>query len=532
MKLMDFTKYRGLIVMAASLTLAGCTGDFDSMNTDPNGNSQGDPGYMVAYIQERGCRMGSWEYQVGDNLHTNLYAQYFANSATYFNSDSYTYNSAWVTDGFWNSFFVDTYGQFQDLKKVVADKPEYGNILQTARIFAAQAAAQITDTFGDVPYSCDANGKPDNRYDSQKDIYTDIFKELTEAVTYLKANKTSASQMAFSANQDLIYDGDLDKWIRLGNSLRLRYALRLAYIDAATAKKEGEAALADNGGLMKDNGDNAGVYISGAGSNGWPLFQISGWGEFCMSKTMEDILKKTSTVLDPRTILWFGHTSGSTAAKPEYKGIPNGLSATDMAAYAATDRSYVWGLENMPGWNTNNNDESTFVLSKRQKVMSYDETCFLRAEAALRGWTGAGNAEDWYLKGIQASFDAERAGVDPTSYSTADDQTYKTTGKVAWSSASDLEGHLNQIITQKWLGLYPNGMEAWAEFRRTGYPALNPVAVSLEPTISAANGEFVKKLRYPDDEIRENPNATDKSLNQGKGDGMNVRVWWDTARYK
>jgi len=150
----------------------------------------------------------------------------------------------------------------------------------------------------------------------------------------------------------------------------------------------------------------------------------------------------------------------------------------------------------------------------------------------LRGWAGAGNAETAYTDGIKASFAFEREGIDESLYSNANDNTYITTGSVAWSSESTLEGHLKQILTQKWLALYPNGVEAWTEFRRTGYPALTPVVVSLESTINAANGEFVKKLRYTDDERRENPNATKATLNQNKGDGMNIRVWWDTNRYK
>ena len=137
-----------------------------------------------------------------------------------------------------------------------------------------------------------------------------------------------------------------------------------------------------------------------------------------------------------------------------------------------------------------------------------------------------------YLAGIQASFDNERANVEPSLYSTKNDETYKNSGSVAWETQSSLEGHLEQIMTQKWLALYPNGVEAWTEFRRTGYPKLTPVKLSLDPSINADKGEFIKKLRYVDDEIRENPNATKKSLNDGKGDGSNVRVWWDTGRYK
>ena len=126
-----------------------------------------------------------------------------------------------------------------------------------------------------------------------------------------------------------------------------------------------------------------------------------------------------------------------------------------------------------------------------------------------------------------------RAMAPAGSYSTENDDAYISTGKVAWNNADDFETKLEKIISQKWLGIYPNSEEAWAEFRRTGYPKLTPVMQSLEPTINAANGEFIKKLRYVDNELSNNKEyATDPSLNGGKGDGLSVRVWWDTARYK
>lgn len=91
---------------------------------------------------------------------------------------------------------------------------------------------------------------------------------------------------------------------------------------------------------------------------------------------------------------------------------------------------------------------------------------------------------------------------------------------------------MKKIITQKWIALYPDGFEAWSEFRRTGYPELSPVNQSADASINPAKGEFVKKIRYPDAERRDNPNSTLSTLNQNQGDGMNVRVWWDTKKYK
>ena len=165
-------------------------------------------------------------------------------------------------------------------------------------------------------------------------------------------------------------------------------------------------------------------------------------------------------------------------------------------------------------------------------LMNYAEVCFLKAEAAIRGWQGAGDAKANYEAGIRASLEEMRAMAPAGSYTTADDDAYITTGNVAWNDADDFETKLEKIITQKWIGIFPNAEEAWAEFRRTGYPELQPVVQSLDPSIDPANNEFIKKLRYVDNELNNNnANATDPSLNGGQGDGMNVRVWWDTSRY-
>jgi hypothetical protein len=153
----------------------------------------------------------------------------------------------------------------------------------------------------------------------------------------------------------------------------------------------------------------------------------------------------------------------------------------------------------------------------------------LKAEAALRGWAGAGDAKENYIAGIRASFDEARAGVSASLYSTAADDAYINGGDVKWDAAASFETKLKQIITQKWIGIYPNGTEAWTEFRRTGYPALAPVVKSDNDLIKA--GEFIKKFRYIDDERNLNHYSKESSLNQGKGDGQNVRVWWDTNRY-
>ena len=136
--------------------------------------------------------------------------------------------------------------------------------------------------------------------------------------------------------------------------------------------------------------------------------------------------------------------------------------------------------------------------------------------------------------GIRASFEDARKDADASyyiaDYKPENDDVYINGGNVKWDNGADFEAKLKKIITQKWIAIYPNGVEAWSEFRRTGYPLFNPVVACDIDDIKA--GEFIKKLRYVDDERSLNPNATNPSVNNNQGDGPHVRVWWDTKRYK
>ncbi len=516
-----------------SLVLS-CTGDFEKMNENPLAAKEVSPNLILPKMIDYGFNCRSWEYQVGDNLHTNLYAQYFANTASYFPSGRYEWKDGWVKDGFWRSYYVYLSKNLNEVKIMLEKHPEYENMYQVMRIISAMGAARTTDCFGDIPYFEAGQGIIESKYDTQKDIYYDIFKELTEAVSILKSNK--ANQDTYG-NQDILFAGDLNKWIKLANSLRLRYALRLSFIDAQKAKAEGEAAL--NEQLMESNSDNAGIK-NAMENGGHSLWTISFWNEFRVSKTMIDIMLKESSVNDPRLPLWFSQTQGYAYGNSDvqYQGVPNGLPASELSKpeYAAVNNSCVWGLYVYPDWNQKEKGSVSEgsvpqgTIVKPQIIMNYAEVCFLKAEAALRGWNGAGNAKENYEAGIKASFAEARDGVATSLYTTSNDDDYINGGKVQWKESNDFETKLKQIITQKWIAIYPNGTEAWTEFRRTGYPELSPVIQSDLSVIKS--GEFIKKLRYIDDELKLNHYSKENSLNQGKGDGQNVRVWWDTGRYK
>ncbi|MDD4516114.1 SusD/RagB family nutrient-binding outer membrane lipoprotein [Massilibacteroides sp.] len=520
----------------SSLMFVACTDSFEDMNKNSQTANEVSPSLLLPKMQDYGFNNNSWEYQVGPNLHTNLYSQYFANTATYFNSGRYGYNNAWVNDGYWKSYYTYLPKYLNIVKEQVKTRTDYTYMFQVMRIISAMGAIRTTDVFGDIPYTEGGIGINQPKYDTQKDIYYDVFNELGEAVDVLKSNMEN--QKAYG-EEDLFFNGDYAKWIKLANSLRLRYALRISFIDPEKAKLEGEKALKEE--MMISNADNAAVRNSTL-DEGHCLFIISYWNEFRMSKTMEKILKETSTVEDPRMPIWFGQTIGWVNGESDiqFQGTPNGLSTSDLGLdeYKATNNSSVWGFYAYKQWNLNakgsKSGTPSGIVEKPMMLMNYAEVCFLKAEAAIRGWSGAGSAAENYEAGIRASFEEGRAQVEDKSViDTSKDDTYITTGFAKWDEAADFETRLKKIITQKWIAMYPNGDEAWSEFRRTGYPDLMPISQSEEPSINPENGEFIKKLRYVDDERRENKdNALSSDNNQGQGDGMNVRVWWDTKRYK
>lgn len=541
----------GLACILAGMTIS-CTGDFDNMNNNPLAATEVTPSLLLTKMEEYGFNCRSWEYQVGNNLYTNDYAQYISNTATYFQTSNYAWKDSWANDGFWKSYYTYLAKPLKETSSMIEKYPQYSNIYQMMRILSAMGAARTTDMFGDVPYFNASTGEITPKYDSQKDIYYDVFNELTEAVTSLASN----TEQTDPGSNDIIFGGDVSKWIKLGNACRLRYAMRLRYIDAAKSKTEAEAALKAN--LMESNDDNAGIEQTFS-NNGHSLYTIAFWNEFRTSKTMIDMMLKSSSVIDPRISLWYSKTQAwqygtqyQDADKKipvvEWQGVPNGRT-TFVNQYGVENNSCVWGLCGYPGWNNAakgsvasggtasdfNGGSTTVVLP--MIIFNYSEVCFLKAEAALFGYSGAGDAKSNYESGIKASFAEARSVVDASYYSTKDDNSYISGGDVAWGTST--EDNFRRIITQKWIGIYPNSIEAWAEFRRTGYPIYDGTHQGLRPievnnSSSIPQGQFVKRFRYLDDEIKLNPNASDASLNSNQNSdptSMNVRVWWDTKRY-
>ena len=346
--------------------------------------------------------------------------------------------------------------------------------------------------------------------------------------------------------------------MRFANSMRLRMALRISNVAPERAKKEAEAALNNKWGLMQSNADNMqtvpkhapvdmGGEDSGGDENGLAMCSVAYGGESVLSKDMENfyrnlsdggkdyILKtgrnnSTTKQIDPRCLVcWYrGGMTASTLATGEdsqrndFIGCERGAQAPDISMdplkYSLTRTVKDGASKDLP-------DDHWFNYSRPTVWFGYAESLFLKAEAALRGWTGADltmDAEGYFRAGVKASMDYYHI-------STADTDKYIDGLKALKSGvfqSGDREKQLEAIITQKWMAVFPNGNEGWADFRRTDYPALRNQLSNFSGG-DVPNGKLIKRLLYPYNESQNKYFQTHTELQTINTQG--TRLWLDVA---
>ena len=290
-----------LITFCTTSLLVSCTDQFEELNTRPDVLVADNVdvsllGQAFAQSQYNAMHGLHWRFQISENLFSDLYSQYFATTAANFDSDRYVEVGRWI-DLCWGSF----YGQAAPNIKFVEDfTSENGLTVENAvaKIWKIQGYHRVTDYWGPAIYSQFGNGETSVAYDTQEEIYRSFFPTLDEAVSVLKAN-TGAN--AFGSN-DQLFGGDAQKWLTFANTLRLRLAMRVSYVDPALAQAEAEKAIAD--GVMMSNDDNAYLLTTANSLN--PFSTITNWGEFRMSALMESILEGYQ---DPRIGKYFSEAS-------------------------------------------------------------------------------------------------------------------------------------------------------------------------------------------------------------------------------
>lgn len=505
------------LAILSGIQFSSCTKDFEELNKDKTKLTEltkTEFPYLFSRAQSASS-YAFWRYQVAQNLFADLYCQYYATSATYFPSDRYVVRMDWM-QWHWIPIYTEAVPQLKTLLEQT-DASSAENAL--AKIMWVYTFHRVTDYYGPIPYF--KAGEPGRTvaYDAQDKIYADFFVKLNEAVTVLKGKTAEKPYGSF----DLMYGGDVNKWIKFANSLRLRLALRISKVDPAKAKTEAEAAVA--AGVMADTGDDALMTKSEAGGDFNGLAGISVWNEFRMSASMESVLKGFE---DPRIGVYFQPASNTGT----YEGLRNGLSPAQLgiAANSNDNNSNVgerWTKGKGAAWTGQN--------TTPQNIMAAAESYLLRAEGALNGWAMGGSAQELYEKGIETSLKQWGvSGAAATAYISStktpiapgDQQASPALSNipVKWGSSVDVQRE--QIGTQKWLAVFPDGIEAWAEFRRTRYPKLYPLVNSDNADVPV--GQVLRRIPFLDLEKNTNQEAVNDAVRLLNGpDKANTPLWWD-----
>ncbi|MFI5130971.1 MAG: SusD/RagB family nutrient-binding outer membrane lipoprotein [Chitinophagales bacterium] len=476
----------GIGIVASLLTIQSCDKikDFDDLNVNPNLTTSPIPSALLTNVQSNlGANL---VFDAGGaNTGSGLYAQYFSETqyteVSRYNKPNYNYDAYYV-------------GPLNDLQNIINYNSDpatagtaaiYGsnkNQIAIARILKAHYVKFLTDITGDLPYFNalkGGSGVITSAYDAQSAIYADLLKELTEAVDQFDNGTT--------VQGDIIYAGNVAKWKKYANSLRLLIAINMLKVDANAGKAAFTAALAHSAGVISENSDNVVInYVGGTFPNPfYNYYNITLRLDFAESKTMTDQLSSTN---DAR-INVYGSSS---------KGFPYGLTRDNAILFANANPDYANILA--PAQRQTNSPLT---------ILSAGYINLVRAEAAHRGWTTE-NKNTLYATGIQASYDQWALGSAATFIASA---PIALTG-----AASDL----TKIATQEWVAAYPNGLEGYNIYRRTGIPALTPAPGTTAIPRRAPYGTN----DYSYNSANVGPAAAGYTVN-GISDSQYGRIWWD-----
>ncbi|WP_102407669.1 SusD/RagB family nutrient-binding outer membrane lipoprotein [Parabacteroides bouchesdurhonensis] len=534
-----------IFCILAMCMLFACTKNFQDINTDQSGITEEDMNIDFKNLQiplgiiQQGIYFNydfgkgkNWPFQMMQNLNADMFSGYMHDykplNGGSSNSD---YN---LQDGWNGTNWGYTYAYiFPQIKKLEdSTKLQYPTIHALAKILKVEVMHRISDYYGPIVYS--SFGDPSGEFmpDTQQEAYYTFFDDLDIAVDLLAEHLSTESTAPDIATMDIILDGKYQSWIKFANSLRMRLAIRIAMADPQKARTEFVKALNDPYGVFELANEQVAVSTRDSYQN--PLGEINRvWNEAFMNASMESILNGYE---DPRREVFFEPCPDDVSMigengekkvvnlKGKYKGIRQGTCFSHLL-YASHSKIYV--------------NQTTDAI-----LMTAAEVWFLRAEAALRGWTGE-NVEACYRQGVNVSFQQWRAMGEVDGYLDSDrigadyidafdpNNNIEARCKVSprWLETASNEEKLEKIITQKWLAVFPEGCEAWAEQRRTGYPRLFPVRFNNSRNGSIDTEIMIRRLNFPAELADTDPEQYQALVRVlGGEDSAGARLWWDTGR--
>lgn len=522
-----------------------CTDNFQQLNTDKSGITEEqmqidynnlriplDVAQQGIYFNYDFGKGKNWPYQLMQNLNADMFSGYMHDYKPHnggSNNTDYNLQDGWNGTN-WLYSYAYTLPQLK--KSEDSTRLNYPLLHAITKILKVEAMHRVSDIYGPIIYSNFGVEGGDYLPETQQQVYMAFFEDLEEAIQLLTEYGENETELSIIPRFDIILDGTHTSWLKLANSLRMRLAIRVAMAAPEKGKAEFLKSLNHPGGYFTEPGDLAIVSTKNGYLN--PLGEINRvWNESQMNASIASILNGYE---DPRRGLFFEpcpndieyqDAQGNTVTLPlkgQYRGIRQGTGFSHQQ-FLNYSKIYV--------------NQSTAPI-----LMTAAEIWFLRAEAALRGWTPE-NTEYCYTQGVATSFrqwnvtssvdeylDSDRIGAnyeDP--FEPVNNIEARCRVSPRWIESAPQEEKLEKIITQKWLAVFPEGCEAWAEQRRTGYPRLFPVRVNNSRNGSIDTETMIRRLPFPGDLSDTDPqqyNALVQAL--GGADHGGTRLWWDTGR--
>ena len=501
-----------MLGLLSTLFIAGCTKDFKEINTDPN-RTKNVPTINLISSAEKSL-IDDTQDEWFSGRQGLLWSQYWS-QRNYTSEDRFSIRQS-VNSQYWTRIYTNIM-DLEEIIKICNDPiksqiidASYGDAkgqIAVANVLKSYAFQMLVSTYGDIPYeeAFDAQNNPTPAYSTQKMIFLDLLKKLKASADYL----VTVEEPVFSSG-DLIYNGDAILWSKFANSLRLKIAIRLSKVTDAEIVAARNLAIAEAaGGAFTSNDDIAAIKYLGDGQSNAPMydgFYTARRNDMTPSSQFVDLLKGLDDKLnnkvnpfngltDPRLSIWVPK------AKGVYRGMPYGLEDKDASAL----RAFAANIYNAK--NIVLHADATVIL------MDYAEVCFIQSE--LNNWD-----QTWYEDGITASLE----------YWGADAATYVPTVPLA---------NKENVLTQKYIALYMNGYESWAEWRRTGYPkSIIQVGEKTGPTLngtvitfSAIVGNAIpRRLTYPVREYTINETNVKAAAAAIGTDALSTPLIWDIAK--
>nr|WKN37518.1 SusD/RagB family nutrient-binding outer membrane lipoprotein [Tunicatimonas sp. TK19036] len=510
-------KILSLTLCLLLVTTLACDEDFETVNKNPN-NPEVVPASLLlpTIIREPVRELNGLAWGTG-----NIVMQYTA-KIQFTSNDRYD----WGRSGDpYNTF----YNALRDVKNILEITEESGenNYRAVALIMKSWMYSVMTDAYGELPYTEALQAKEGvnlPKFDTQEVVYQGILSELEEANTLLM------NQSGEALVGDILFDGDLMLWRKFANSLKMRIYMRLAdRQDPSTAL---QAILSDpeTYPIIESNSEQAAFSYLQDSPNQQPVYttRSGSFDEIRLSENMENTLKGLE---DTRLFVYAQPTTDSEAGLlgdwDDYQGVPNGLADEQALQYSPSGNPSQGGSNFISRvgimFSCRACDGLASPVAQQTLLMSYTELQFILAEARERGFINTGDAEMYYRNGIQASFNYYQDRLAVGGYTELVEavqvsESYFTQPAVAYTGSQAEK--LNKIGQQKWIALFYNGLESWFDWRRTGFPEIQPGADAVISTVPV-------RFQYPTEVLALNKSAYEEAIQRQGEDKITTRLWVD-----